>query len=97
MLDTIMNMAWQDLVLGGGNIIFFIALIPSILSPHKPAIATSVMTASVLSIYSVTFFTLDLTFSMLGSALTALAWWTLAYQEFRKEHEEPTITTTESN
>jgi len=73
--------SWQDLVLLVGNIFFFIALIPSLLSTNKPSKWTSLMTGFVLTVFTFTYFSLNLTYSTFTVALTAVAWWILYFQK----------------
>ncbi len=75
--------SWQDLVLMIGNILFLIALLPSIFSTEKPSKWTSLLTAVTLSVFSVTYFTLGLTFATVTVSATAIAWWTLFFQRAR--------------
>jgi len=75
-------MEWQDIVLSVGSWIFTIALIPSVLSKDKPALSSSVMTASVLTIYVVVYITLSLSMSAASTALVAAMWYTLAIQKY---------------
>ncbi len=73
--------SWQDVVLLVGNAIFFIALIPSIVSEHKPSKWTSLITALVLTTFTFTYFSLNLTYSTFTVALATLAWWILYFQK----------------
>lgn len=72
--------SWQDLVLLIGNFMFFLALVPSIMSDHKPSKWTSLPTAVVLSIFAFTYHSLGLVFGTCMVALSALAWWVLFFQ-----------------
>jgi hypothetical protein len=72
-------MTWQDAVLGTVQLLFSIALIPSLMSEHKPALLTSLMTGIGLYTSSITFASLSLfgsafTTAMCGSMWIALAW-----------------------
>lgn len=80
---------WQDTVLMIGNLFFFIALIPSIMSVNKPSKWTSLTTAIILSIFCIIYFTLSLTHATIGSAVTAVAWWILYFQKV-KSNDIPT-------
>ena len=71
---------WQDYVISMGQIVFIIALIPSILSDNKPAMSTSFTTAAVLSTFVFCFASLGLIFAAITSGGSALAWWILFYQ-----------------
>jgi hypothetical protein len=77
-------MEWQDLVLGAGSVVFSIALIPSLLGREKPALGTSVLTGSALTAFIAVYASLSLWFSTVTTAVTALCWWTLAYQKVRQ-------------
>lgn len=75
-------MHWQDLVLSVGNFIFFVALIPSILSASKPAFATSFLTGVVLLIFGIVYISLHLWLSTIMVLLSGAAWLTLAAQKY---------------
>jgi hypothetical protein len=75
---------WQDIVLATGSIIFSVALIPSILSKHKPALLTSCLTFSVLVAYIVTYASLTFWYATFGVALNALCWGILAVQKLQQ-------------
>jgi hypothetical protein len=77
-------MSWQDVVFLAGNLGFFLALLPSVFGPRKPAPSTCVLTGSILAFYAVTFLTLGLILSALGSALVALTWAALFAQQSRR-------------
>ena len=84
MLDYMPDAAWQDIVLGVGQLLFLVALIPSLRSEDKPALGTSVMTGALLTVFAVVYLTLGLLFSTISSLIIALGWWTLAFQKLRK-------------
>lgn len=73
---------WQDIVFGVGGFIFAMALIPSILhKANKPAAATSLITAVLLTLYCACFLTLNLLLGFLSGLLSATAWWILFVQK----------------
>lgn len=76
-------MQWQDLVLGAGQIIFVVALLPSISSKDKPAFYTSVINAILLYMFAVIYLTLSLYLAALTITLTAAGWSILAYQKYK--------------
>jgi hypothetical protein len=80
-------MLWQDWVFTVGNIIFAVALLPSVFGKNKPEVTTSLMTGVVLLIYSFTQFTLSLWFSSFTTLITACIWLLLAFQKKRNEQE----------
>jgi hypothetical protein len=79
----IFDLPWQELVFTTGGFVFFIALLPSIFSDNKPAFATSIITASFLTLFIFAFATLDLWWSAAAQALGALAWWVLTVQSYK--------------
>lgn len=76
-------MHWQDIVLTIGQIIFIIALVPSILSPDKPALQTSVVTAAVALSIAAVYVTLSIPFAAISAALNGVLWLVLAVQKWR--------------
>lgn len=73
-------MPWQDIVLTGGALVLFVALLPSVFSKSKPAAATSIMTGAVLAIFSFTYTTLNLWFAATTTAITSITWFVLFWQ-----------------
>lgn len=73
-------MIWQDMVPIIGNIVFAVALIPSILSKQKPHRLSCAMTAGVLFLYAGTFWTITLWYWSLATLVTATAWTILLFQ-----------------
>ena len=75
--------SWQDATIAVGQILFIAALVPSLLSPHKPAALTSLLTGTVLFVFAFTFFTLNLSWSAITSAICGALWFVLAMQRSR--------------
>jgi len=65
---------WQDLVIGIGNWIFAISLLPSIFGKNKPAWSTSLITAIVLLSFAYCFYTMGYLGSMAATITTAICW-----------------------
>ena len=63
-----------------GQWIFFFALVPSLISHHKPAFWTSFSTALILFVFVFTYISLNLVTAALSTALVAIAWSVLAIQ-----------------
>lgn len=80
-------MLWQDLVLTCGQLIFALALIPSVIGKDKPAVSTSITTGIVLLIFAFVYVTLSLWFSAITTTFTGVVWSILAIQ---KIHENQT-------
>ena len=57
------------------------ALLPSIFSKHKPSVYTSVSTGTILGIFAVVYFSLDMWFAATTTLVTCGLWATLAIQE----------------
>lgn len=87
------DIPWQDFVLSLGNLVFFIALLPSIFSKDKPAFLTSTMTAFFLTTFGIVYATLGLWFSVAGVFLSALGWTILAFQSYRLKQKVAAETT----
>jgi hypothetical protein len=73
---------WQDVVLSACNFVLIIALLPSVFSEHKPALTTSLVTGSALSIMGITFATLSLWLTMIALFISSVLWFVLALQSF---------------
>jgi uncharacterized membrane protein YGL010W len=85
-MDKLLNLLpeiWQDWVIMTGSLLFFFALLPSIFSDNKPSIWTSAMTATVLSAFTITYWTLDLTFGTITTGIATIGWWILLYQKIK--------------
>ena len=77
------ELSWQDLVFMIGNLVFFAALIPSLMSSDKPSKWTSLSTALVQTVYIATYYSLSLTYATIAGTATAIAWWILYFQKCR--------------
>jgi hypothetical protein len=82
-------MHWQDFIFTAGNIIFALALIPSILSKNKPAISTSLITGIMIYIFSLSYFSLTLWFSAIASFISGSLWLILALQKYLSLRGKP--------
>lgn len=78
-------MIWQDVVPIVGNIIFAVALIPSIRTKQKPHRLSCAMTASVLWLYVGTFWSQTLWYWSMATVATALVWTILLIQQRREK------------
>ena len=76
-------MAWQDLVLSIGGFIIAAGIIPTILSPAKPPIATSTIIVTTLAVFTFTFATLGLWATVAATAAQSLLWAVVPAQSFR--------------
>ena len=74
-------MTWQDVVIGIGQFVFTLALLPSIVSDDKPAKLTCLITAAMLVFFSFTYATLDMWLSSGSCALCGFCWCILLFQE----------------
>jgi len=75
------ELSWQDLIFMLGNVVFFVALIPSIVSENKPSKWTSLSIAIVLSLYVITYYSLSYVYATVTGAISTLAWWVLYFQK----------------
>lgn len=76
-------MSWQEIVLAAGQVIFIIALLPSIFSKDKPEIWTSILTGAVALSISITYTTLSLEAAAISAFFNFVAWSILAIQKLR--------------
>lgn len=77
-------MPWQDWVFIIGQLIFVIALIPTIRGKDKPAFITSLVTAIFILLFGITYITLGLWGSAIFAFLNSSAWAILAIQKYQK-------------
>lgn len=84
-------MQWQDIVISLGQWAMTLALLPSLFGKNKPAVSSSLMTGSLISMFGFTYGTLGLWSSVVSSAACALAWFTLAWQQWRADRKKRVI------
>lgn len=65
---------WQDWVISVGQLLFFFALLPSVFSVNKPHWTSSLMTGTILLVFTYTFWTLGLRWGSVTSALVGGTW-----------------------
>ena len=69
-----MHFTWQDMVLSACILGFNIALVPTLLSKHKPHASTGIMTAAFQLICLVVYVSLSLWYSAAMALLNATLW-----------------------
>ncbi|GAC1388081.1 MAG: hypothetical protein NVS1B7_7710 [Candidatus Saccharimonadales bacterium] len=74
---------WQDVVLAVCIFGFNVALVPSVLSKQKPAIPTSVLTASFQVTILTVYINLHLWYSAVMSLINATLWSILGIQKYQ--------------
>jgi uncharacterized membrane protein len=79
---------WQDIILALGSLVLAAALIPSIMSAHKPALWTSGSTGLALAVFAVTYASLSLWYATVTTALSALLWGVLGVQKFMETNDK---------
>lgn len=77
-------MYWQDIILTIGQYILVIALLPSVFGKDKPALSSSLLTGTIVVIFTGVYATLGLVSSAVASSAIALTWFILAWQQYRK-------------
>lgn len=77
------HMRWQDIVISVAQLCFIIAMLPSIKSNDKPAVATSVMNVVLVAVIATCMLTLRLWFSAFTALTIASTWAILAVQKIR--------------
>lgn len=78
-------MSWQDILFTGGNIVFIIALLPTVFDKQKPAVSTSAVTASVLIAFTIAYASLGFWSSAAMAGALSLLWFILLIQRLRKK------------
>ena len=73
---------WQDVVLAVSFLAFNIALLPSVFGKHKPAIGTSILTATFLIPGLIVYYDLSLWYSTAMTLINFLLWVILAFQGY---------------
>lgn len=81
------SMHWQDIVLSVGQYIFVIALLPSVFGKDKPALSSSLLTGTVLGVFTAVYATLGLWSSTIASTLVTATWFLLAWQQYRRRNK----------
>ena len=81
-------MHWQDIVIAICSWLASAALIPSLVSPDKPAFWSSIYTCAIVSTFGICYATLGLWTAAVSSAVLAGVWLTLAIQKWRKDRRE---------
>ncbi|MEO6761742.1 MAG: hypothetical protein ABI220_05245 [Candidatus Saccharimonadales bacterium] len=77
-------MSWQEIVLAVGQVVFILALLPSILTKDKPEIWTSILTGTVALSISITYSTLSLKAAAISAFFNFVAWGILAFQKLHQ-------------
>lgn len=77
-------MNWQGIVLAVGQVVFIIALVPSIMTKDKPEIWTSILTGTVALSISITYMTLSLKAAAISAFFNFVAWGILAIQKMHQ-------------
>lgn len=80
-------MSWQDVLLSIGQLVFAVALLPSVFSKDKPAISTSLTTGAVLMTFAFTYSTLKLWSAAAFAAIVGILWLVLAFQKYFKKQK----------
>ena len=78
-------MTWQDFVFTFGAWFFVAALVPVIFAKDKPPLFTSLSTGSILGVYAIALWSLDLTLAAVSEVALTAAWFLLAIQKRIKE------------
>lgn len=84
-------MHWQQTVLALGQIVFIVALLPSVFSRDKPEIWTSIITGAVALSIAITYVTMSLPVAAISAFFNFVFWSVLAFQKFRQmKQKNPT-------
>ena len=70
----------QDYIYTAGSILFILSLLPALKAKEKPPRFTCALTGSVLYVYAINGYTLDLYFTAITTLVTAAVWTVLLFQ-----------------
>lgn len=76
-------MQWQDFVLSVGVWVCIYALRPTLRAREKPALETSIVTATTVMVFAIVYASLELWSSVLSSVILAIVWYVLAWQKYK--------------
>lgn len=76
---------WQDIVITVIQLVFVLALIPTVAGKEKPALSTGIVTAAALSVLAATIATLGLWYGAASTAAVGATWWIIAFQSWRRK------------
>ena len=77
-------MHWQEALLTLGQIVFIVALLPSVFSNDKPEIWTSIITGTVALSIAVTYVTMRMPVAAVSAFFNFVFWSILALQKSRQ-------------
>lgn len=77
-------MHWQEIILTIGQLVFIVALFPSIFSKDKPEIWTSILTGVVALSIAITYMTMSIPLAAASAFLNFVAWSILAIQKYKQ-------------
>jgi len=84
-------MHWQQTVLALGQIVFIVALLPSVFSSDKPEIWTSIITGTVALSIAITYITMSLPVAAISAFFNFVFWSILAFQKFRQMKQKRSV------
>ena len=79
---------WQDIALATSTLVFNIALLPSVLGKHKPALGTCALTATFLIVNIAAYFTLSLWYAATMASINLCLWVTLLIQVYMRQRAQ---------
>jgi hypothetical protein len=79
---------WQDIVLAISFAVFNVALVPSVISKHKPALGTSLLTTVFLIPGLVVYISLSLWYSVIMTVINIGLWTTLLIQRYLQSKKD---------
>src|SRR3954465_1588288 len=91
-----MMMSWQDWVIGVGQFLFALALVPAIRASEKPPLSTCALTAALLMAFCAAYASLGLWLAASSVALFSGMWTALARQSYLRFRARGSSTITAS-
>lgn len=74
----------QDYILGFGTWVLITALVPTLISKEKPPLVTCIMIGVTLAVFSITMYTIPLTFAATNTAVEASLWMFIIWRKYRQ-------------
>ena len=82
-----MQHQWQDIALATSTLVLNLALLPSVLGKHKPALGTCALTASFLTVNVTAYISLALWYAAAMAAVNLCLWTTLLVQVLLRQRK----------
>lgn len=80
LVDRTLGDRWRDYVLFAGQIIFLVALVPTVIGNSKPEFSTCIITATGMTVFTYVYATVRWWWTTAIASLVTVLWWILVLQ-----------------